>query len=124
MPSGVHWKLSRRRSRFAKISSCPVIVRPTASGRQESPTGTPRELILVLLELWDDCSVLPFDNRPRLFDVHIIGMSPQAFKRVEPPFDTACCVRHLCGSILIWWYRRIAPIITKKFYGDVRTRPC
>jgi hypothetical protein len=29
--------------------------------------------------LWDDYRVLPSGARPRLFDVHIIGMSPQAF---------------------------------------------
>jgi len=29
--------------------------------------------------LWDEHSVLPSEHRPRLFDVHIIGMSPQAF---------------------------------------------
>jgi len=29
--------------------------------------------------LWDEHSVLPSQERPRLFDVHIIGMSPQAF---------------------------------------------
>lgn len=29
--------------------------------------------------LWDSSSVLPSEKRPRLFDVHIIGMSPQAF---------------------------------------------
>jgi hypothetical protein len=29
--------------------------------------------------LWDERSVLPSEERPRLFDVHIIGMSPQAF---------------------------------------------
>jgi hypothetical protein len=29
--------------------------------------------------LWDEHSVLPAAERPRLLDVHIIGMSPQAF---------------------------------------------
>ena len=29
--------------------------------------------------LWDERSVLPSEDRPRLLDVHIIGMSPQAF---------------------------------------------
>ena len=29
--------------------------------------------------LWDERSVLPSAERPRLLDVHIIGMSPQAF---------------------------------------------
>jgi hypothetical protein len=29
--------------------------------------------------LWDERSVLPSKDRPHLFDVHIIGMSPQAF---------------------------------------------
>ena len=29
--------------------------------------------------LWDEHSVRPSQDRPRLFDVHIVGMSPQAF---------------------------------------------
>ena len=29
--------------------------------------------------LWDEQSVLPSARRPCLFDVHIVGMSPQAF---------------------------------------------
>jgi len=29
--------------------------------------------------LWDDLSVRPAKERPCLFDVHIVGMSPQAF---------------------------------------------
>ena len=29
--------------------------------------------------LWDECCVQPSEDRPRLLDVHIIGMSPQAF---------------------------------------------
>ena len=29
--------------------------------------------------LWDDQSVLPRSGRPCLYDVHIVGMSPQAF---------------------------------------------
>ena len=38
--------------------------------------------------LWDDHSVLLSEDRPRLFDVHIIGMSPQVstltgFERID-----------------------------------------
>jgi hypothetical protein len=29
--------------------------------------------------LWDNTNVLPSEDRPRLLDVRIIGMSPQAF---------------------------------------------
>jgi hypothetical protein len=29
--------------------------------------------------IWDECSVLPSRDRPCLFDVHIVAMSPQAF---------------------------------------------
>jgi hypothetical protein len=29
--------------------------------------------------LWDDLRVLPSSDRPCLYDVHIVGMSPQAF---------------------------------------------
>lgn len=29
--------------------------------------------------LWDERSVVPSQDRPRLLDVHIIGMSPQVF---------------------------------------------
>jgi hypothetical protein len=29
--------------------------------------------------LWDDLSVRPSPDRPWLYDVHIVGMSPQAF---------------------------------------------
>jgi hypothetical protein len=76
--------------------------------------------------LWDDMSVRPSADPPCLFDVHIVGMSPQAFSltgfervdgaeymqswlvRMQHAIHLARSHRAICGVAFAWAHRGIA----------------